>query len=200
MKVRGMMPQLHRLILHPLTGKVFVCLLAGAYLIYLVAMGRFLSVSLSAPSEAISEHVVGTTGAVAIKYWTVASMRDAPDADLLTSQASDLTQGSIDTSAGKAAQQQGQLPRDEGLSYPLSTVGKLFLTSATGQNLACSGTAVASLNQSVVDTAGHCLYWQGGWIQNVIFCPLYTNVTGPYVCWAAPHLKLPSCWLCAMLN
>src|SRR5260370_15250956 len=134
MKVRGMMPQLHRLILHPLTGKVFLCLLAGAYLIYLVAMGRFLSVSLSAPSESISEHVVGTNAAVAIKYWTVASMRDATDADLLTSQASDLTQGSIDTSAGKAAQQQGQLPRDEGLTYPQSTVGKLFLTTAPAHN------------------------------------------------------------------
>src|SRR5258708_6956808 len=182
MKVRGMMPQLHRLILHPLTGKVFLCLLAGAYLIYLVAMGRFLSVSLSAPSESISEHVVGTNAAVAIKYWTVASMRDATDADLLTSQASDLTQGSIDTSAANAAQQQWQLPRDEGLTYPQSTGGKLFLTSATGQNLACSGTAVASLNHSVVDTAGHCLYWQGGWMQNGIFRPLYEKGPRPYCC------------------
>src|SRR5713226_9046200 len=185
MKVRGMMPQLHRLILHPLTGKVFLCLLAGVYLVYLVAMGRFLSASLSAPSESISEHVVGTNATVA---------------DLLTSQASDLNQGSIDTSAGKAAQQQGQLPRDEGLSYPQSTVGKLFLTSATGQNLACSGTAVASLNHSVVDTAGHCLYWQGGWMQNVIFCPLYEKGTGPYGCWAARDLEVPSDWIGARPN
>jgi hypothetical protein len=87
-----MMPQLHRFILHPLTGKVFLCLLAGAYLIYLVAMGRVLSASLSAPSESISEHVVGTNAAVAIKYWTVANMRHATDADLLTSQDSNLTQ------------------------------------------------------------------------------------------------------------
>src|SRR5260370_38609295 len=120
MKVKGRMAQLHRLSLRPLTGKVFLCLLAGAYLIFLLAMGRFLSVSLSAPSESISEHVVGTNAAVAIKYWTVASMRDATDADLLTSQASDLTQGSIDTSAGKAAQQRGRPPRDERLSYPLA--------------------------------------------------------------------------------
>src|SRR5258708_6922692 len=118
----------------------------------------------------------------------------------LTSQASDLTQGSIGTNAGKAAQQQGQLPRDVGLSYPQSTVGNLFLTSATGQNLACSGTAVASLNQSVVDTAGHCLYWQGGWMQNVIFCPLYANGTGPYGCWAARDLEVPSDWIGARPN
>src|SRR5258708_18144121 len=97
MKVRGMMPQLHRLILHPLTGKVFLCLLAGAYLIYLVALGRFLSLSLSAPSESISQHVVGTSAAVSINYWTVASMRDDTDADLLTRQASDLSHWSLDT-------------------------------------------------------------------------------------------------------
>jgi len=196
MKVRGMMPQLHRFILHPLTGKIFLCLLAGVYLVYLVAMGRVLF----APSESISEHVVGTNATVALNYWTVTNMRDATDADLLAGQASDLTQGSIDTSAGKAAQQQGQPPRDEGLSYPQSTIGKLFLTSATGRNLSCSGTAVASLNQSVVDTAGHCLYWQGGWVQNVIFCPLYENGTTPYGCWAARDLEVPSDWIGARPN
>jgi len=194
------MPHLHRFILHPLTGKIFLCLLAGAYLIYLVAMGRFLSAPLSAPSESISEHVVGTNAAVAIKYWTVASMRDATDADLLTSQASDLTQGSIDTSAGKAAQQQGQPPRDGNLSYPLSTVGKVFFTTDAGRDAVCSGTAVVSNNHSVVDTAGHCLYLYGDWVQNVIFCPLYENGSTPYGCWAARDLEVPSDWIGARPN
>ena len=127
-------------------------------------------------------------------------MRDATDADLLISQASDLTQGSNDTSLGKAAQQQGQPPRDGNLSYPLSTVGKVFFTNAAGQNLVCSGTAVASLNQSVVDTAGHCLYLYGDWVQNVIFCPLYENGSTPYGCWAARDLEVPSDWISARPN
>ena len=54
------MSYLQRLILHPLTGKIFLCLLAGVYLLYLVAFVRFLSTSLSAPSESISEHAVET--------------------------------------------------------------------------------------------------------------------------------------------
>jgi len=200
MKERGMMPQLHRLILHPLTGKIFLCVLAGVYLVYLVGFARFLSTSLSAPPVTISEHPVETSPNAVVRHWTGASMRDATDADLLISQASDLTQGSNDTSLGKAAQQQGQPPRDGNLSYPLSTVGKVFFTNAAGQNLVCSGTAVASLNQSVVDTAGHCLYLYGDWVQNVIFCPLYENGSTPYGCWAARDLEVPSDWIGARPN
>jgi len=195
-----MMPQLHRFILHPLTGKIFLCVLASVYLVYLVGFARFLSTSLSAPPVTISEHPVETNPNVVVRYWTGASMRDATDADLLISQASDLTQGSSDTSLGKAAQQQGQPPRDGNLSYPLSTVGKVFFTNAAGQNLVCSGTAVASLNQSVVDTAGHCLYLYGDWVQNVIFCPLYENGSTPYGCWAARDLEVPSDWIGARPN
>ncbi len=195
-----MMPQLHRLILHPLTGKIFLCVLASVYLVYLVGFARFLSTSLSAPPVTISEHPVKTSPNAVVKHWTGASMRDATDADLLISQASDLTQGSSDTSLGKAAQQQGQPPRDGNLSYPLSTVGKVFFTNAAGQNLVCSGTAAASLNQSVVDTAGHCLYLYGDWVQNVIFCPLYENGSTPYGCWAARDLEVPSDWIGARPN
>ena len=194
------MPQLHRLILHPLTGKIFLCVLASVYLVYLLGFARFLSTSLSAPPVTISEHPVETNPNVVVSHWTGASMRAATDVDLLTSQAPDLTQGSSDTSLGKAAQQQGQPPRDGNPSYPLSTVGKVFFTNAAGQNLVCSGTAVASLNQSVVDTAGHCLYLYGNWVQNVIFCPLYENGNTPYGCWAARDLEVPSDWINARPN
>jgi V8-like Glu-specific endopeptidase len=200
MKERGMMPQLHRLILHPLTGKIFLCLLAGAYLVYLVAFGRFLSTSLSAPPATIIEHPVQTNLAVVLTHWTAASMRHAIDADQLIGRSSDLTQGSSDTSAGKAAQQQGQPSRNENLSYPVSTVGKLFFTSGAGQDLVCSGTAVVSSNQSVVDTAGHCIYWRGDWVRNVIFCPLYENGSTPYGCWAARDLEAPADWIGARPN
>jgi V8-like Glu-specific endopeptidase len=194
-----MMPHLHRLILHPLTGKIFLCVLASVYLVYLVAFGRLLSTSLLAPSETIIVHSVETnTGFV--NHWTAASMRAAINTDLLNGPASDLTQGSNDTNQGKAAQQQGQPPRSENLSYPLSTVGKVFLTNAAGQDLACSGTAVVSSNQSVVDTAGHCLYLYGNWVHNVIFCPLYENGSTPYGCWAARDLEVPADWIGARPN
>jgi V8-like Glu-specific endopeptidase len=66
--------------------------------------------------------------------------------------------------------------------------------------MVCSGTAVASLNHSVVDTAGHCLYWNSDWVQNVIFCPLYENGSTPYGCWAARDLEVPSDWIHAKPN
>jgi len=192
-----MMPQLHRFILHPLTGKIFLCVLASVYLVYLVAVGRFLSTSLLAPAETIVEHPVETNADVVVKHWTVASMRNATDADQQIGYTSDFTQSSIDTSLVKAARQQGQPPRNGDPSYPLSTVGKLFFTSAAGQDHVCSGTAVESLNHSVVDTAGHCLYLYGAWVQNVIFCPRYENGSTPYGCWAARDLEVPSDWISA---
>src|SRR5439155_8124022 len=98
MKERGMMSHLQRFILHPLVGKIFLCLLASVYLVYLVAFGRLLSTSLSAPWETISVHPVETNPGVVIAHWTVASMRGATDADQQISTASDFTQGSIGTS------------------------------------------------------------------------------------------------------
>src|SRR6266568_6256375 len=117
MKKRGKMSQLQRLILHPLAGKIFLCLLAIVYLGYLVASVRFLDTAVSALSGTIIEHPVDTNADVVIKHWTAASMRDATDADQQNGNASDFTQGSIDKSLGQAAQQEGQPPRNGDPSY-----------------------------------------------------------------------------------
>jgi V8-like Glu-specific endopeptidase len=193
------MPRKQRFIQHS-ADKIFLCLLACVYLVYLVTVGRFVYTSVLAPSTTIIDHSVNTNPDVEIKHWTVANMRNAVDADQQDGNASDLTQGNIDKSEGKAAQQQGQPPRNGDPSYPLSTVGKVFFTNASGQNMTCSGTAVASLNHSVVDTAGHCLYWNGDWVQNLIFCPLYENGNTPYGCWAAHDLEVPADWINAKPN
>jgi hypothetical protein len=193
-----MTPRLHQFILHPLTGRIFLCLLTGVYLVYLLAFGHFLLASLSTPALAVIEHPVETNPNVVIAYWTAASMSDATIADQPISPA--LTQESSDTSQGKAARQQGQPPRDANLPYPVSTVGKVFFTRGAGQDFVCSGTAIASLNHSVVDTAGHCLYLNGDWARNVIFCPLYEKGITPYGCWAARDLEVPSDWIGARPN
>jgi V8-like Glu-specific endopeptidase len=203
MKERGMMPRPLRPIQLPLAGWIILCLLAIVYVVYLsywVALVRFLYTAVVAPPETIVEHAVDTNAGVVIKYWTAASMRNAIEADQQNSNASDLTQGSFNINAGKAAQQQGRLPRNGDPAYPLSTVGKIFFTNAAGQDMACSGTAVESHNHSVVDTAGHCLYWNGDWVKNLIFCPLYNNGSTPYGCWAARDLEVPSDWIGARPN
>jgi len=202
MKERGKMPRHNRPIQLPLAGWIILCLLAIVYVVYVsywVALARFVYTSVLAPSETIVVYLVDTNPNIAIKHWTAANMRDATDADQQDSNASDLTQ-KINASLGKAAQQEGQPPRNGNPSYPLSTVGKVFFTNAAGQDMVCSGTAVASLNQSVVDTAGHCLYWNGDWVKNVIFCPLYDSGNTPYGCWAARDLEVPSDWIHARPN
>lgn len=200
MKERGVMPRLHQFILHPLTGKIFLSLLACAYLVYLVVYLRFLPASLLAPSTAISEHPLQTTSSDIFKHWTAANRHSATDTDLLLSPAPNRVQESTDQSAGKGAKQQGQPSHDKNVAYPLSTVGKVFFTTGTGHDSMCSGTAVVSRNRSVVDTAGHCLYMYGGWSRNVIFCPLYDKGNTPYSCWAARDLEVPSDWIDAKPN
>ncbi|GAC1453856.1 MAG: hypothetical protein NVS4B1_09220 [Ktedonobacteraceae bacterium] len=127
-------------------------------------------------------------------------MGNATNAAVLLDPTLTLVPSNTDLSTVKAVKQQGQLPRDKNLTYPLSTVGKVFFTTATGQDSMCSGTAVISHNHSVVDTAGHCLYMYGGWSRNVIFCPLYDNGNSPYDCWAARDLEVPSDWINAKPN
>lgn len=189
MKERGIMPRQPRLTQMSLGAKIFLCVLAIVYLGYLVAFVNFLHPEVSTP--AITEHMENAN----LSFWTKDKMLSAINTDYLNSNASDLSQRSVDTTKDTAARQQGQLPRSGESSYPFSTIGKVFFTNASGQDSVCSGTAIVSSNQNVVDTAGHCLYWNGGWVQNLIFCPLYNNGSTPYSCWAARDLEVPSDWI-----
>lgn len=200
MKERGMMLRLQKLILHSLTGRIILAVLAVAYLAYMVAFTHSALTSLSTSSGTIVEHATDTSSAVILAHWTAASMNSATAVDPVVGQDFTLTQTSSDTTQGQAAQQQGQLPRDSSLAFPISTVGKVFFTNYSGQNYVCSGTAVASLNHNVVDTAGHCLYLYGSWVSNVIFCPLYEHGSTPYGCWAARDLEVPADWIDAKPN
>jgi V8-like Glu-specific endopeptidase len=183
----------YRFIQHPRGSKVALGLLVVLSLAYVLAARNFLYSTVFAPAVAISEHQMDASPAAEIGYWTAANMSSAIDADLSLSAPSDFSQGNV--SAGKAAQQQGQAPSDSSLGYPLSTVGKIFFSDSSGLDYVCSGTAVISANGSVVDTAGHCLYWHNSWSQNVIFCPLYDHGNTPFGCWAARALEVPSDWI-----
>jgi V8-like Glu-specific endopeptidase len=165
-------------------------------------MGHFLLPGLFAPAVTIDEHTIDTSAASSVAHWTVASMRNATDADQQDITTSNLVQQSSDTdiSRGKATKQQGKSSRLESQTFPLSTVGKVFFSNAAGHNMTCSGTAVISANSSVVDTAGHCIYHSGEWMQNVVFCPLYDSGTTPYGCWAARDLEAPADWINAQPN
>ena len=78
-------------------------------------------------------------------------------------------------------------------SYPLSTVGKIFFSDGS-RNFVCSGAAISSASKSLVNTAGHCVYDNGHWMSNWIFCPMYYNGRAPYGCWAANYLYTDGNW------
>lgn len=194
-----MMPRMYRLLQHPVGSKLFLCFLIGVSLVYVIAVRRALSPSATAPATVV-EHPTSASASSMLQYWTAAHMRSAVDEDVLSGQASGLSQESSSVNAGQAAQQDGQPPSNSHVDYPLSTVGKIFFTDSSGLNYVCSGTAVESSNQNTVDTAGHCLYWNGDWMRNVIFCPLYAHGQIPYGCWAARDLEVPSDWIGAGSN
>lgn len=187
-----------RFIGHPLGSKVALSLLVVLSLTYVLVARNVLYSTAFAPAVTISTHQMESSPAAELGHWTTAAMRGARDADLLSDDSSNGAAGA--PSAGQGAKQQGQAPADSSLKYPLSTVGKIFFSDSSGLNYVCSGTAVISSNQSVVDTAGHCLYWQRNWTRNVIFCPLYDHGTTPFGCWAARALEVPSDWIDARPN
>src|SRR5258708_6761324 len=103
LKERTMISRQQKLIRLPLVGTIFLCVLACLSLTALVGFARFLSRSVAAPPVTISKRPVETSPNAVVKHWTGPSMPGATDAGLLIRQASDLTQGSSDTSLGKAA-------------------------------------------------------------------------------------------------
>lgn len=196
-----MMPQLFaRILQHPWGSKMMYCLLIIASLTYVVVVRRVLYPPVSTPVATISEHIANADNGSVLQYWTTAKMDTALDDDLLSNTPFDASQDISPAGAGTAAQQEGQIPPDNNIAYPLSTVGKVFFSDSSGRDYVCSGTAIASLNHNVVDTAGHCLYWNRDWMSNVLFCPLYERGNTPYGCWAAHALEVPADWIGASLN
>jgi V8-like Glu-specific endopeptidase len=92
----------------------------------------------------------------------------------------------------------GALSTSEYRTYPNSTIGRIFFTDpSTGENYACSGTAVTSLNESVVWTAGHCVHGGGSgetFYTNWIFVPSYVDRSAPSGTWPALSLLAPQQW------
>ncbi|MGH2507944.1 MAG: trypsin-like serine peptidase, partial [Ktedonobacteraceae bacterium] len=197
-----MMRQFYQFIRNPLVEKIFLCVLAGTYIMYLVGYVGVLSPfgSAVAPTTTIVEDQIDTNPNSVVQYWSTTNLSSVTDEDVQASNIPDYSQVDSTANMGKAVQQEGQAPRDGSLSFPLSTVGKIFFSDSAGRNYVCSGTAVASQNQSVVDTAGHCLYGQGKWMQNVMFCPLYDKGNRPYGCWIARALLVPAEWINARQN
>jgi hypothetical protein len=78
---------------------------------------------------------------------------------------------------------------------PIKAIGKIFFyNTVEQQNQTCSGTVIVSHNESVVDTAGHCVYDDGAWLSFWEFCPQYSNGNSSNGCWPAHELFTAPGW------
>ncbi|WP_432133658.1 MULTISPECIES: trypsin-like serine peptidase [unclassified Streptomyces] len=67
----------------------------------------------------------------------------------------------------------------------LDPVGKILFNYAGGSPGSCSGTVVNTPAETLVITAGHCLYSDDGWHKNIAFVPAYdgTEPLGVFTAW-----------------
>lgn len=79
--------------------------------------------------------------------------------------------------------------------YPYSTVGKLYITAATGTYV-CSGSVI---QWNVVVTAAHCLYntafGGSGWAQALTFVPGFYNGFVPWAQWTGQQWWVMTTWI-----
>lgn len=142
-----------------------------------------------------STGVVGSPAAQSrakvLAYWTPARMAAAIPRGLAR-QSSGLR-------AGGSSKYTISLVSDaERLGFPGRTNGKVYMTIGA-TNYVCSGTAVASANESTVLTAGHCVWDdKAGFASNFMFVPAKSGSSTPYGVWtaraAAPALYTTSQW------
>jgi len=76
------------------------------------------------------------------------------------------------------------------LAYPFRTNGRLFGTLPNGGGF--SGSA-ALISPNILLTAGHCVYYEGGWNTNLVFYPSYPlrSLSDPYYKFGYSH---SACW------
>lgn len=74
-----------------------------------------------------------------------------------------------------------------------SAVGQLFGTE-DGQDGACTATVVASRIGSVLATAGHCVYLNGQWAQDIQFVPGRDGRRAPYGRWKVAEVAVDQRW------
>jgi hypothetical protein len=124
-----------------------------------------------------------------VRYWTPERMRQAVPTER-DSRPLASTKPAKGGGGGTSAGTSTEVPQP----YP-STYGKVFFTSNSDVNYVCSGSAIASANESVVWTAGHCVNeGPGAFYKNFLFVPAYRDGVAPYGKFAASTLLTTSGW------
>jgi V8-like Glu-specific endopeptidase len=141
-------------------------------------------------------------------YWTKSRMEKAKDGSLLIGDRNDVaSKGSVAKgeptvlkgTAGQAKKPK-PIPQAFGGGYytgggkVVQTTGKVFFTLA-GTDYVCSGSSTVAVNNSLVQTAGHCLNeGPGSFASNFSFVPGYDDGSAPYGEFAATNLWTSTQW------
>jgi V8-like Glu-specific endopeptidase len=156
---------------------------------------------------AVSTSVSKAAQEKAKDYWTSSRMKAAKDGSLLVRDRSTVhagrtvAQGSPVIHRGTAAKAPVSKPnRAYGGGYytgggkVVATTGKVFFTLG-GTDYVCSGSSTTAANQSLVQTAGHCLNeGPGSFATRFTFVPAYRDGSAPYGQFAATNLYTSSQW------
>jgi hypothetical protein len=132
-------------------------------------------------------------------YWTKERMQNAIATSMPRVSTSSPTRPSTTTlaySTEATATLATPVSQSDYATPPASFVGKVFVhLPSTNTDGTCTGTAIVSKNNSIVDTVAHCLYYDRAWSTNVMFCPRYYNGNTPGGCWSAYQTGVQQFWL-----
>ncbi len=158
-----------------------------AVLVVLAALTS-LALAVSAQARSVVAKRVGQSRADVTRYWTDARMRAA----LPIERARPGGGGGSPTYPFTPFEVPGPYT-----SFPTSTNGKVFFTEGS-TNYVCSGTALTSVNASVVWTAGHCVNaGPGAFHTNWMFAPAYRDGASPLGRFTATTLLTTEQWRAA---
>ena len=162
----------------------------------------------ASPSQPVASATVsGAKQHAAQTYWTADRMRSAKPGDRLL-RGKSLADITSKVAAGKPVTKAGTAGKSRGGKALLAfgggyytgggnvvkTTGKVFFTLG-GSNYQCSGSSAVSNNESVVQTAGHCVNeGPGAFATNFVFIPAYDDGARPYGTFAARQLVTASQW------
>jgi hypothetical protein len=161
--------------------------IAASLVVFVVS----LLLPLSAQARNVESKQVKQSREAVVSYWTPERMRNAKPVE----RKRDPFGKPAASGGGKGAKPGAatEVPAPYTV-FPTSTNGKVFFTD-NGVNYVCSGTAIASANESVVWTAGHCVNeGPGAYYTNWAFVPAYRDNTRPYGTWAARSLHTTTPW------
>ena len=144
-------------------------------------------------SSSIGATTTAEQAAVAA-YWTPERMKEATPLDVINVAADEVS--TTDVEIGEPTTIDATDSPVDTTAFPntggewtdggdvVNTAGRVFF-SMNGQDASCSGNAATSDNGNTVLTAGHCVYYQGGWHDNWAFVPGYHDGQSPHGTWTA---------------